>query len=161
MNSKNYCEKWQIVELFLQDNKREFIFCVSKSVGFLLSEEWKRTEGIKMKIYIHSWSSNSPSKEISAFVRDCKKLPSLPPCDTETSESQKRLFIRSPACWHCNLGHPASKAVRHPVVFKPPSLGILLEQTEPGQENKKKSSKRPKALQSQILFIKMKQSYIT
>ena len=42
------------VEFFLQDIKREFIFRVPKSVGFLLSKESKRTEGIKMKIYIHS-----------------------------------------------------------------------------------------------------------
>lgn len=40
--------------VFLQAIKRDFIFRVAKSVGFLLSEERKRTEGIKMKIYIHS-----------------------------------------------------------------------------------------------------------
>ena len=140
---------WKImnVEFFLQDIKREFIFRVAKSVGFLLSKESKRTEGIKMKIYIHSWSSKRPCNEISAFIRDPRKLLSLLTCDTEKSETQKRVFIRTPACWSCNLGHLASKTVRNSVVFKPSSLGILLEQTEPRQE-RKKSSKRPKALQT-------------
>lgn len=133
--------------VFLQAIKRDFIFRVAKSVGFLLSEERKRTEGIKMKTYIHSWNSKSPYNEISAFIRDPRKLLSLLTCDTEKSETQKRVFIRTPACWPHNRGHPASKTGRNSVVFKPPSLGILLEQTEPRQE-RKKSSKRPKALQT-------------
>ena len=74
--------------------------------------EWKRTESIKMKIYIHSWSWKSPYDEISAFIRDPRKLP-WPSTMWEWEVCNPEEGLRQNLIMHHHLGRPASRTVRN------------------------------------------------